>query len=111
MLCRFEKRRAEVYNLRFLTLGSLMTSEAGPLLRAAIELGDDLKGGPASPGVAAQAALALVTALLQALRDRGVLSRDEIDDVLADAAGRTGYGNAVRLVERVRAELERQEDE
>jgi hypothetical protein len=88
-----------------------MKPEAKTSFRAAIQLGGDLKGSPASPSIAAQAALALVTALLQALRDRGVLSRDEIDDVLADAASRVDHGNPARLIERVRAELEHQGEE
>jgi len=55
-------------------------------------------------------ALAFVTALLRALRDRGTLSPGEVDDVLNDVqdqvAGRSSY-----LVEGVRRELAREYDE
>ena len=55
-------------------------------------------------------ALAFVVALLRALRDRGTLSRAEVDDVLADvqdqAASKASY-----LVESVRRELAREVDE
>jgi len=91
-----------------------MSLKVKPSLRTAgaiIELGDDLKSAPASPNVAGSAALALVTALLQALRDRGVLSRDEIDDVLMDAASRVAYGSPSLLIERVRAALEQPGEE
>jgi hypothetical protein len=81
-----------------------MKPEAKPSFLPAIQLGGDLKESSASPSTAAQAAL--VTALLQALRDRGVLSRDEIDDVLADAASRSEHGDPTRLIER--GELEHQ---
>lgn len=44
-----------------------------------------------SPGrpdpAAASAALALAIALLRALKDRGVLAADELEDVLAEAGG------------------------
>jgi hypothetical protein len=55
-------------------------------------------------------ALAFVTALLRALRDRGTLSPGEVDDVLNDVqdqvAGRSSY-----LVDSVRRELAREYDE
>ena len=55
-------------------------------------------------------ALAFVVALLRALRDRGTLSRTEIDEVLADVqdqvAGKSSY-----LVETVRRDLAREDDE
>ena len=41
---------------------------------------------PLPPAFNGVAAVTLVTALLQALRDRGVLSRDDLHEVLADAA-------------------------
>jgi hypothetical protein len=88
-----------------------MKPEAKPSFLPAIELGGDLRESAASPSTAAQAALALVTALLQALRDRGVLSREEIDDVLTDAASRVEHGNPTRLIERVRVGLEQQGEE
>jgi hypothetical protein len=55
-------------------------------------------------------ALAFVVALLRALRDRGTLSRMEVDEVLADVqdqvAGKSSY-----LVETVRRDLAREDDE
>jgi hypothetical protein len=55
-------------------------------------------------------ALAFVVALLRALRDRGTLSRAEVDDVLADVQDRAA-GKASYLVESVRRDLEREDDE
>jgi len=58
----------------------------------------------------AAVALAFAVALMRALRDRGTLSRVEVDDVLNDVqeqvAGRSSY-----LVENVRRELAREDDE
>ena len=59
---------------------------------------------------AASTALALTIALLRGLRDRGVLSEGEIDDLLCEASDRltsTGSG----LVDRVRASLDQKTDE
>lgn len=64
----------------------------------------------AADAATASAALALTIALLRGLRDRGVLSKSEIEDLLADASdqlARTGSG----LIGRVRASLERDTDE
>jgi hypothetical protein len=55
-------------------------------------------------------ALAFVVALLRALRDRGTLSRAEVDDVLADVQDQVP-GKASYLVESVRRDLEREDDE
>jgi hypothetical protein len=55
-------------------------------------------------------ALAFVVALLRALRDRGTLSRAEVDDVLNDVQDRVA-GKASYLVETVRRDLEREDDE
>jgi len=72
-------------------------------------LGDPLETH--DPSAAAQAALALVAALLQALRDRGVLSAEELDDVVGEAAHRCGYRGGSRLIESLRGELARRADE
>ena len=64
---------------------------------------------PRSPDVEAASALALVVALLRALRDRGTLSRAELDDVLTETAGRLD-GKASYLIETVRADLERTDE-
>jgi hypothetical protein len=58
----------------------------------------------------AAVALAFSVALLRALRDRGTLSRAEVDDVLADVEDRVG-GKAAYLVETVRRDLARADDE
>ena len=58
----------------------------------------------------AAVALAFVTALLRALRDRGTLSRAEVDDVLNDV-GEQVAGRASYLVESVRRDLEREDDD
>ena len=60
--------------------------------------------------VAASAALALTIALLRGLRDRGVLSKGEIDDLLADAADQLA-GTGSGLIDRVRASLDQRADE
>jgi hypothetical protein len=73
------------------------------------------KGWPWAPRpsdpVAASTALALSIALLRALRDRGVLSRAELDDVLHDAASQFAPGKVTHLIEEVRANLERPDEE
>jgi hypothetical protein len=45
------------------------------------------------------------------LRDRGTLSRAEVDDVLADVQDQVAGGKASYLVETVRRDLARAEDE
>jgi hypothetical protein len=58
----------------------------------------------------AAVALAFVVALLRALRDRGTLSRAEVDDVLHDVQDQVA-GKGAYLVESVRRDLEREDDE
>lgn len=58
----------------------------------------------------AAVALAFVVALLRALRDRGTLSRVEVDDVLNDVQDQVA-GKASYLVDSVRRDLEREDDE
>jgi hypothetical protein len=65
---------------------------------------------PADPA-AASTALALSIAILRALRDRGVLSRAEIDDVLHDAAGHFEHGKVSDLIAEVRADLDRPDED
>jgi len=55
-------------------------------------------------------ALAFVAALVRALRDRGTLSRAEVDDVLNDVQDQVA-GNSSYLVESVRRDLAREDDE
>jgi len=88
-----------------------MKPEANPSARGAnlFRLGDPAE--TYDPSAAAQAALALVAALLQALRDRGVLSAEELDDVVGEAAHRFGYRGGSRLIESPRGELARHADD
>jgi hypothetical protein len=65
---------------------------------------------PQSTDTDATVALAFSVALLRALRDRGTLSRAEVDDVLADVEDRVG-GKASYLVDTVRRDLARADDE
>jgi hypothetical protein len=55
-------------------------------------------------------ALAFVVALLRALRDRGTLAPGEVDDVLNDVQDQVA-GRSTYLVESVRRELAREDDE
>lgn len=67
---------------------------------------------PAAPSPAAgPTALAVAVALLRALKERGLLSEGELDDVLADALGSLGDPAARRLLDGVRSDLERVENE
>jgi hypothetical protein len=66
---------------------------------------------PPQPAEAdAAVALAFVVALLRALRDRGTLSRAEVDDVLADVEEHAG-AKASYLVDTVRRDLARSDDD
>jgi hypothetical protein len=55
-------------------------------------------------------ALAFAVAVLRALRDRGTLSRAEVDDVLNDVPDQVA-GKGSYLVDSVRRDLERKDDE
>jgi hypothetical protein len=66
---------------------------------------------PPQPAEAdATVALAFVVALLRALRDRGTLSRAEVDDVLADVEEHAG-AKASYLVDTVRRDLARTDED
>ncbi len=67
--------------------------------------------GIVPPQPAESVALAFVVALLRALRDRGTLSRAEVDDVLNDVEDQVVPGKSSYLVESVRRELAREFDE
>jgi hypothetical protein len=56
-------------------------------------------------------ALAIAVALLRALHNRGTLSRAEVDDVLADVQDQVSGGKASYVVETVRRDLARADDE
>ena len=67
-----------------------------------------LRGRPVEGEAAV--ALAFVVALLRALRVRGTLSRAEVDDVLNDVQDQVA-GSSSYLVETVRRDLAREDDE
>jgi len=53
---------------------------------------------------AASTALAVTIALLRAMRDRGLLTEGEIDDLFGEAAERFQDASALRLLDRQRAD-------
>jgi len=60
----------------------------------------------------ASAALALAIALLRALKDRGVLAANELEDILAEAGGRlVNDPTALWLLNAVRGDLERKDED
>jgi hypothetical protein len=59
---------------------------------------------------AVSTALAVTVALLRAMRDRGLLSEDEIDDLFGEAAERLRGTSALNLLNRVRVEVEYKEE-
>jgi len=60
---------------------------------------------------AASVALAVAVALLRSLRDRGMLTAGEIDDLFDEAAGRFEKGSAADLINRLRADVQRKDEE
>ena len=60
---------------------------------------------------AASMALAVTVALLRALRDRGLLTEGEIDDLFGEAAERFRDASALRLLNSVRADVEYKDEE
>ena len=73
--------------------------------------GTPLAASAASATQAASAALAVSVALLRALRDRGLLSAGEIDDLFGEAAERLRDASALTLLNRLRDEVEHKEEE
>ena len=65
---------------------------------------------PKDPATAS-AALAVTVALLRALRDRGLLSEGEIDDLFGEAAERLRDASALKLLNGVRGAVEYKEEE
>ncbi len=61
--------------------------------------------------VTASTALAVTVALLRALRDRGLLSEGEIDDLFGEAAERLGDTSALNLLNRLRGAVEYKDEE
>ena len=59
---------------------------------------------------AAWAALAITVALLRALRDRGLLTEGEIDDLFGDAAERLHAADALKLLNRARRHVESKDE-
>jgi hypothetical protein len=74
-------------------------------------VGDPLGASAASATHAASVALAVSVALLRALRDRGLLSEGEIDDLFGDAAERLQDTSALNLLDRVRTDVEHKNEE
>jgi hypothetical protein len=66
--------------------------------------------GPSDPD-AASAALAIAVALLRALRDRGLLTEGEIDDLFGEAAEGFQDARALHLLDRVRADVAYKDEE
>jgi hypothetical protein len=75
------------------------------------ETGDSLAASAASATHAASAAIAVSVALLRALRDRGLLSAGEIDDLFGEAAERLRDASALKLLDRVRGAVEYKEED
>jgi hypothetical protein len=75
----------------------------------AFELGWAL-GDPVGPS-AASAALAVTVALLRALRDRGLLTEGEIDDLFGEAAERLRDPSALKLLSGLRGAVEYKDEE
>jgi hypothetical protein len=74
-------------------------------------LGDPLGASAASATHAASVALAVSVALLRALRDRGLLSEGEIDDLFGEAAERLRDASALKLLNGVRGAVEYKDEE
>jgi hypothetical protein len=79
-----------------------------PVIRRA--LGPIWTPNPADPA-AASTALAVAVALLRALRDRGLLSAGEIDDLFGEAAERLQDTSALNLLDRLRTDVEHKNEE
>jgi hypothetical protein len=73
--------------------------------------GDPLGASAWSATHAASAALAVSVALLRALRDRGLLTEGEIDDLFGEAAERLRDPSALKLLNSVRGAVEHKEEE
>ncbi len=65
---------------------------------------------PEDPATAS-AALAVTVALLRALRDRGLLSAGEIEDLFGEAADRLQDTSALNLLNRLRGAVEHKDEE
>ena len=65
----------------------------------------------ASATQAASAAIAVSVALLRALRDRGLMSAGEIDDLFGEAAERLRDASALKLLNRLRDAVEYKDEE
>jgi hypothetical protein len=73
--------------------------------------GDPLAASAASAANTASAALAVTVALLRALRDRGLLTEGEIDDLFSEAGERLRDTSAQKFLGRVRCAVEYKEEE
>jgi hypothetical protein len=61
-------------------------------------LGSAHKQNPENPAVTSATALAVTVALLRALRDRGLLSDGEIDDLFGEAEGHLRYTSGAQTL-------------
>ena len=67
---------------------------------------------PEDPAVTSATALAVTAALLRALRERGLLSDGEIDDLFGEAAGHLRYtSGAQTLLSQLRFWVENKDEE
>jgi hypothetical protein len=80
------------------------------LERIRLRLGLNWTPEPTDPATAS-VALAVAIALLRALRDRGVLSDGEINDVFDEVAERFPRGTAFSLINSVRADVKLKDGE
>jgi hypothetical protein len=88
----------------------MSTKRVATLESIQLALGSNWTPRPGDPD-AASVALAVTVALLRALRDRGLLSDGEIDDLFGDAAEHFRDAAALRLLNSVRAEVESKDEE
>ncbi len=88
----------------------MSTKRAAAVATIRRALGPSWMPAPGDPD-AASAALAIAVALLRALRDRGLLTEGEIDDLFGEAAERFRDPGALNLLNRVRTEVEYKDEE
>jgi hypothetical protein len=96
-----------------LTMSSKRGAAIAPDIRRI--LGPSWAPDPKDPDIASTT-LAITVALLRALRDRGLLTVGEIDDLFGEAAERfqdtsAKSASALRLLDRVHADVEKKDEE
>ena len=88
----------------------MSTKSAASLYKLWRGIGPVWTPNPADPA-AVSTALAVTVALLRALRDRGLLSEGEIDDLFGEAAESLRDAAALNLLNRLRANVEFKDEE